>query len=405
MLITIFSGIVAITLLFAPLSFAPQLDISLLSIALMLITGSIVLAVLPFLYCLPLASFQRLEQQVTPRLMAVFHQDWQIRLYFFLLFLFPLISYLLASAVILFKTSYPLMLFAIWIVAFGGTLDLIRETMKRLTKLLDPFFITEVFNREAIKSIRNGQDSLLWSSIDNLAEVSIRATQDNRLALATRTLSTFPPIFQQFFTSAKSISHPDQDRTIKKETGLDEASYTVVYFLQRLELINDKALEAKLESICRHIIVVLGKIIVSSAQFDLSMVSFPTHILGKFAFKAQRANWNEVAALTTSTLVEVARTIVNDIDLSYTEIQDAFFAITNNLDLIAQTTFKKDKTMNIQLLTQPIREVKALFQTEKMANHRDTPAIMQNIDAILSQFEALEQVMNTIPPIPSDLKP
>lgn len=404
MLITIFSVIVAALFLFYPFPQPLQVEIPFIS-QMMVVAGSIVLLILPFLYCIPLSSLLRLEQQLIPRLMAVFRRDRLTKMAFLLLFLFPFVSYLLAATLNLFQGMSGI-LFAIWMISFGLTLDLIRYTLRRLTNFLNPFYVTDTFKQEATKAIQDNEDTLLWSSIDNLTEVALRAIQDNRLALATQTLSEFPPIFHAFFASAKSISHTQstEEKAIKQATGLDEASFTLLFFLQKLELINDHALAKRLESISRHAIVGLGKIIIYAAKLDLSLVSFPTYILGNMAVKAQQNNFGEVAALATSTLYEVAQTIINEVDLTYAELQEPFFAIANNLATIAQATFKKDKNINIAILIQPIKDLKALFQSEKMASHRDTPAIVQQIDGILAEFDALEQVMKTIPTIPTDLK-
>ena len=50
---------------------------------------------------------------------------------------------------------------------------------------------------------------------------------------------------------------------------------------------------------------------------------------------------------------------------------------------------------------QPFKDLRALFQSEKAKDHQDTPVILQNIDRVLGEFEALQMVMSTIPPIPN----
>src|SRR5262249_32914221 len=160
------------------------------------------------------------------------------------------------------------------------------------------------------KAIQNEKDEILWSSIDSLAEMALRSVEKSKIALSNQVLQNFPPIIQTFFASSKSISRINLDKETEKETGRDEASYTVFYLLQKLELINDKALQNRLETVCRQMVMVMGKIIIASAKFDLSMVSFPTHFLTKFGLKAQQHHFDEVAVLTTSTLLEIAKTIL-----------------------------------------------------------------------------------------------
>lgn len=130
------------------------------------------------------------------------------------------------------------------------------------------------------------------------------------------------------------------------------------------------------------------------------MVPFPTHFLTKFGLKALQHHFSEVTVLTTSTLQEIARTILTEIDITYSELQEPFQAIINGLDAIAKATFKKDKSTSIKVLVQPFVDLKALFQTEKMSKHPDTPVILSEIERVIEEFTVLEQVMRSIPPIP-----
>lgn len=399
MLITLLSFVLAILTTFY-FEFYPIVPNFPFLATLMLIGGTVILVLTPLMYTLALIPIQNLDQQLIPRLTDLFYWDRPLRISRFFLLLFALVSYVLASLLILLIIPHKITLFALWIFLFGGALDLIRDSLKHISNLLNPFHLVEIFKREAKKAIQDERDEVLWESLDTLSEVILRAIEKSRTALCTHTLNAFPPIMHTFFATAKSISHVNIDKEVEKKTGKDEASYTLFYLIQRLQAITNHAINHQLETICSHIIVILGKIIVYSAQFDLSMVSFPTNFLGKMALKAQQHDMDEVSNLATSTLLEISRTILTDMDLTYAELQDPFQAIINDLDILAKETFRKDKTVNIQLLTQPFKDLKALFQTEKMAHHRDTASVIQSIDQVLAQFNALEQIMRTLPPIP-----
>lgn len=396
MLITLFALLIALGIIFEPSLLPLNIDTSFLAIA-MVIAGTAFLIVMPLLYTLILIPLQKLEQKLMPRLVELFRRDKPLRISHFLLFLFPFLSYFLAAFLVLDTPQYKGIILAVWLVAFGGAIDLLRDSLKRITNFLNPFHLVDSFTHEAKSAIQNDQDDLLWASIDDLSEVALGAVDKNKIALSNKALQSFPHIFQIFFDSTKSISRINRDEAVEKETGLDEVSYTLFYFLQRLELIYDKALERKLEMICRQIIVTLGKIIITSAKLDLSMVTFPTHILGRLALKALDQGFNEVGSLATSTLLEISKTIVKEVDLTYAELEEPFFSIIANLNSIAQAIFKKDKTMNIKILTQPFLDLKALFSIEKMAQLRDTPAVIRNLDSVLAEYATLEQVMRTLP--------
>lgn len=351
-------------------------------------SGAVVFFVFAYINTTLLNPLQRLEQKIIPRVMEQFRNDllWKItRIGAFLFFFFSAVASLafLSSTI-----PYKPIIFSIWIFLFGVTLDLIHDSLKRIVSLLNPFEQTALLMKEGISAIQKSNNPNLLATIDDMGEMGLHATTNNKIGLANQTLNLFPKLLGRFFDSVKSISSTE---------GSADASYAVYYLLQRIELINSKALESHLGLICSEIIAVLGKIIFNCAKFDLSMVTFPVHVMGKFAHKAQQYHYDEVAALASTTLVEVSKMIINEVDLSFAALVEPFEAIINNLDAIAQATFKKDKTIPISLITQPLKDFKALLNDPKIANHRDTPAILKLADAKLAEFEALEQVLKAIP--------
>jgi hypothetical protein len=400
MLISLCAVIIAVLLeFFTPLNhtFDP-----LYLVPLLLVGGTTVLLATLFLMISVLNPLEHLEQKLVPNVIELVRRDSPLALSRFFLFLFPFLSYTAVVASLLLEVPHQKWLLLGWIVALGISLGLLRDSWHRVVNFLNPFHFIHYLSQEAKKACQNEQDEALWGSLDGLAEIGLRSIEKSKLALSTQVLQAFPPIMHTFFSSSKSIAHSNQDAEVEKKTGLDEASYTIFYLLQRLELLNDKALQHRLETVCRQMVMIMGKIIVYSAEFDLSMVTFPTHFLSKFGLKAQQHHFDEVAVLTTSTLLEVANAITTTVDLHYTELQEPFQAIINGLAALARETFKKDKHTNFKVLVQPLVDLKSFFQTEKMAQHPDTPVIIQETDRVLGEFEVLEQVMQSIPSV-SDL--
>ncbi|MBA2367462.1 MAG: hypothetical protein H0V82_00375 [Candidatus Protochlamydia sp.] len=404
MIISILSLILAGMALLYPYSLPP-----LLSAACMLLGGALILFLTSLSQTLNLIPLTNLEQKLVPNLIELYRRDRRLGFGRFWLYLFAFLSF--AAAMLLFAADFPFQQWILpaWIVLFGISLDILKDSWQSMLRFLNPFYLVNVFERDAKKAIQNEKDEVLWSSIDSLSEIALRSVEKSKIALSNQTLQTFPPVIQAFFASSKSISRVNLDKETEKATGRDEASYTIFYLLQKLELINDRALQNRLETVCRQMIMVMGKIIIASAKFDLSMVSFPTHFLSKFGLKAQQHHFAEVADLTTSTLLEIARTILTEIDVTYAELQEPFRAILNGLDALAKGSFKKDKNTSIQVLTQPFKDIRTLLETEKMDKHTDTPVILNEIDRIIDEFTALEQVMRAIPAIPemtgSDIPP
>jgi hypothetical protein len=404
MLITLCAILMSILLMFfAPLGI--HLDETHLTV-IMLTGGTALLLGTIFLYTFILIPLEHLEQKLIPNLMQLVRHDGTLHAGRVILFLFPLISYLCVALIPHIENiHYQHWFFFGWLIFFGIALDIFRDSWRRLVNFLNPSFLVSRISNQAEKAIQNDNRTFLLNDFDSLAEIALRAVEKSKLALSTQALQTFPPLLKIFFDSSKSIGHASRDLNTSQDIrGGDESSFLIFYLLQRLELIYDKALRDRQETVCRQMVMMMGKIIIHCAQFDLSMVSFPTHFLTKFGLKAQQHHFDEVTELTTSTLLEVAKTILTEIDITYAELEEPFQAIINGLTAIARGSFKKRKDTSIKVLVQPLVDLKALFQTEKMAQHRDTPAIVQKINNVLDEFAILEQVMQTIPTIP-DMEP
>lgn len=367
----------------------------------MLVGGTSVLLGTIFLFTFILMPLEYLEQKLIPNLLNLVRYDVPLRVARIILYLFSLISFFCVAIVSRIQNvHYQDWFFLAWLVFFGIALDVFRDSWRRLTNLLNPPFLVSDFSKQAIKAIQNDDQSALLNYLDTLSEIALRSVERSKIALSAQTLQALPPIVKVFFDTSKSIGHTNRDlHRPKNMAGGDESSFIMFYLLQRLELINDKALRERQETVCRQMIMSMGKMIVHCAQFDLSMVSFPTHFLTKFGLKAQQHQFDEVTVLTTSTLLEVAKAILSEVNVAYAELEDPFKSIINGLGAIARATFKKNKDTNIKVLVQPLVDLKALFKSEKLMNYKDTPAILQQIDNVVDEFSILEQVMQTMPAI------
>lgn len=391
MIISIISLILALAL--AAYSQVYMLQIELMPLAaLMAFVGTAFCIMQPLLQILILTPLQKTEQNLLPYAIENYHNDKPLNLVGLLLYLFAFISYVFAIALIALNLSNPIWLFAGWIFALGVAVDLLRDQISRMISLINPFRGVEKLQEKAKKAIQNNEQVTLLEAIDGLSEVSIHSIEKGKLSLGMVALDSFPAIMQAFFSSAKSIGHG------LASNGKDRIGYTVFYLLQRLNLIFELSLRHGFEMICQHIITVLGKLINYAGHCDLSLVTYPAHVLGTFVQKAQLANMNAVAMTANSTLVEVSRNIVSEVDLTYSELIEPFQAIIMTLDNIAKQRFKKDKSINIRSLQQPLLQMKEIFKTGKIATHRDTPTITRDIDQVIAEFAALEQVMLNAPP-------
>lgn len=346
------------------------------------------------------APMQIAEQYTTPRLFDLFKKDNYLFISHLWLTFFSLVTFLFAVYIVSFnvfsKTLLPL-----WIVLLGISLDAIYFSIKRVYGYLNPFYVTTLFTQEATKSIQNDQELDLCNWVDGLAEMAVRAVPRTSISLCHEVVHELQGILRIFFASSKSISHPLQDSKTQSLGITDKVTYVLFFVLQRLEMINDKVVEQKLEPSASYLIMALGKIVISAGKCDITLISHPLRYIGKFSIKAQRNGLAEVGPKATCIILEVAKNLLTEIDITYLDLKEPFFTLTTQLEEISKEMFRQDKTISFSLLKQPFQVLKELFLGEKASTHQDTPAIIENIDRVLGEFAALEAVMRTIPPIPA----
>lgn len=340
-------------------------------------------------------SLQQGEQQLTPRISNLFLKDFSLRMARAMLLLFLIYSLTGVLFVTLLGNDILLL---IWLVLFGVALDSLHYLLRRISGYFDPFRVVVMFGHQANKSIQQGKEQELLNWIEALAEVGFKAVQRSNISLVNNVCNELQRTARIFLEASKSIAHIEESG--KKTEGSDEVSYTIGFILQRLEMINDKAAEIQLEAVCSNVSSAIGKIAISAAKCDISLPAYPIYCLGRSAVVAVQHGLLEVGTKATFILLEVAKGMVNDIDITYAELQEPFFSLVAQLNEIAREMFKQDKSISIKVLMQPFRDLKELFSSEKLAGHPDTPAILKSIDAVIQEYDTLETVMRTIPPIP-----
>ena len=339
-----------------------------------------------------LSSLQKAEQSFTSHILEMFTKDSHLRLIQSGIHIFAFLSFAIAIYLLLSQGTYLKQLTAIWLISFGITVDLFHSFLSRITTYLNPFASIKMFGQEGIKAIQYENDKNLDEWIDALSEIAIKAIQRLSPSLANKAIDHIQHLGKAFLESPKRLP---------QKTKESQVSYHLYYLFQQIEFIWNKALKSDLEVICSHIITVMSKLVVYSAKYDITMTSHPLYFIHKFIKESQQANMPDISVKASLALLEVSRVIGTELDITYTNLQETFFNIISQLEEIAKETFRQDKTVNIQILTQPFKELKELFSTEKLSQHEDRLVIVADIDRVLGEFNALELVMKTIPPIPT----
>lgn len=339
------------------------------------------------------APLQKAEKNLTPGILRLLKEDHLIVWVQRILIALPIFF--------LFLVLYPHVLpipISLWgFIALGLTFDLLYALNQRIFSFLNPYSLTKMFTKAAKKSILLNREINLCDSIESLSEVGLKSLEDSGSSLCNHSLDEMREIMDLFLLGAKSAALEGPDKQAQASGITDKVSYTLFFFLERLELIFQKALTMGLTQVCSTIITILGKLIFYATRCDFSLMSYPVHFLGKFSKKAEEKHFSEVSLKGSCALLEVSRKIINELPLEYMDLKDPFFAVIHQLDEIAKETFKQDKTSNIAVLIVSLKDLRATFSSPKVINHSDTSAIVGEIDRVLAEWETLESVLRTIP--------
>ena len=366
--------------------------------------GVVTLFITALVHVLFLYPLQRMEK-LSSRIMDLYCKNSKQRLVALGMLLYSLITLVMAGVGLSEDAAAFRIAVAIWICLTGVYIDLLRTFFKSSLRFLNPMSLTSMFTAEAKKCVRRDHDLDLCQWIDALTELALHSLARAQVQLSANAIDQVAIIEQHFLNCLKSLGHTAvTSHEGRKEEVAEEINYVLFYMFQRLELINEKAVEYACESLTTRIATILGKMAIAGAKFDLSLTAFPLHFLGKCVQKAQEKGFVDTPFQATCTLVEVAKTLATEVNITYMDIQTPFLSIIAQLEKIAKRTFKADKSMGLMILRQPFLAIQAMLKTEKFAAHQDTPVIMRDLDRVLSEFDALEMVMKSIPSIPPELK-
>lgn len=334
------------------------------------------------LYGIAWIALQRAALKATPQLLLFYgaRHRWLLMAF-----------YLLSGALLFLPFLSPLWLFVIWGILVGLFCDLLRHNILSLFSYLTPLEALPLYGGAIRQAIRQEQPKALCQWVDITVTAALQAVARYDLSFALKALEELHYAFNTFLIANKSISYHAEKAKVRGEADMDV--YISLFILQRMYLISRESLSNGFDPLSSGIAITLGKMTVDAAKYDISVASYPLVYLGRMACDAAAQNNSDILSKCNYTLLELSRQITEQVDLSFQEVADFFVALVSQLDFNARVLLKIDKSMKIELLTQPLLQLKSLFQAEKWKNHRDTPAILSAIDTALEQFNALESLL------------
>ncbi len=342
---------------------------------------------------------ERTEERLVPRLSDIYRQDSRLKQTRLYLLLFPLITLLFTIELIAVRRISPDYILGTWLILAGIAIDALRHLSQRITHYFSPFSGLELMSARAQYTIKEDRQGELYDAINSLTETALKAEQQGIPSLCNAALDECHNTIKHYFRAAKSIVHRDVTPTDSTIGNGDEAGFTLFFMLQRLSAVEKEALNRHSELVTGHLIGVLGKMIVEAAKYDLTLVDYPLHEFGKFALEAQKRRIGDAGIRATLTLVEVAKTILNEVKIEYQEIKSCFIGIISYLEELAQESFRQDKSTPIAILLQPFLSLQEAFSQPLLQNHQDLEVIQRANANVIAQFRELEVILQTRPSV------
>ena len=149
-----------------------------------------------------------------------------------------------------------------------------------------------------------------------------------------------------------------------------------------------------------HVISAIAKLASYAAVTDFSLLLLPLHYIDKCSLSSVHKGYTDVGVKATIGLLELMKALSQAKGLEYQEIKPHLFKLITTLESIAKELFRQDKSTKIQILIAPFSEIAHTLDQEPFKDHPDTPVLIQQIQRIIGEFEALDAVMKTMPPMP-----
>jgi len=395
MIATLFSILIAALVLFFTLATLTAPNWTLFAFA-----GFFFLFIYALTQMLSWAPLQKVQQNLTPRLLDIYQKDNRIRFAGAFLAVIALFSLYLAIDGGLPHVIGERTFTAIFFILIGISVDLIHYIFNRVTYYLNPFTVASEFTNHAINAAVKGNDVEVTNWVEAVAEVGINSAERGLPSLCNQAVTDLQLIMREYLGASKSFTHTVEKKAEGEKS--DPVSFTLFFIFQRYEIILAKAIDAKLEPVVSTIISSLGKIILDSAKYDMSITTYPIHYLGTFALKAAQSGMDQIAGKALVTYVEVAKRILTDLDVTYLELQEPFYTMIGKMEELTKEIYRKNKDINFAILTAPFKQLKELFENEKMINHQDSRKIIIDINRVINEYEQLQVILRTIPPIQTE---
>ena len=347
-----------------------------------LVAGALFFLMTPLIKGMTMLPLQAASVESSSKALHFARRDMKLNFLTLVWISFALFSFFVAA----FSSDW---LFIIWVIWLGLSIDAIYLYTRFATGYADPFHLIEVFVKRGNGFFAEKNHKEFCTTIDGLGEICLKALYQRSIPLAIEGITALDRLTEDYL----------KEKNQEGSEVISSVSYTLGFLLHRLQMIFDQAAEDRLEPLANQVVLSTSKLTLAVARYDAELTSLPLHFLEKFMETAKEYDLKEVSLNSSIILLEVAKSVLEDPDLREREIGTLMFAVIEQLERIAKETFREDKNIPINLLTEPFMELKTLLDT-KIPPFPDSRAIAADLERVLVEFQALESVLKSVPNIP-----
>lgn len=300
------------------------------------------------------------------------------------------------KAVLIFLFVWPILAFvpmgqhawAFLLILIGLGLDAARYLLLRLLDHLNPFRMIGLLEEVSLQFLKKDQQLSLCEMIEALGEMGAKGIRRGNSTLANQTIDVLEKVGERILT-------------VEKNSGKDTLTYMILFILQQMELLFKAAVDTGGGLSLGHLTTSVTKLASHAAKVDLSLTLYPLHYLRRMAKKAVEEGHLDVGVKTTLSTQALSKEIAHLPSLEAQELEPPFHCLIDIMEEVAKETFRKEKNTPIELLMQPFLDLKGIFGEPQLINHQDTPVIQKQLDRIIGEFQALDALLKTMPPLPN----
>lgn len=250
----------------------------------------------------------------------------------------------------------------------------------------NPFHLLKGYEDKAFEAISRTNEPVICEWMEAIHEVALKALHKSATPLLSAALDSQLKIGKNFLSASNTLD-------------LSKIGYVMFFLFERLKVLFEKSLREQQEPICTQIITTYGKVALHAMGTHPHFAGYALTFAGKLAEKGVKSGMREIGIKAGLMLIELSKTVANDISLDDYDLREPLLGLVKNLEEISNELYRQDKNMPIDVIREPFLQLKTVLVSSKNSNHPTIVMVIGDIDRVLAQFQELELILKTIPPI------